>query len=145
MSYHWKLQLRALPSSLSGFMTSAMPTISELTMVRVLQPVSGSPNSGRFSQLIIKVPEMEPLKRQRSLFYVLKRKEMAQPVLFYNQSRQLPCARHPYWSPPIPHLHNGLHSLITVLNKRGRVSDARYRCQNIDISDTGVTATGIDT
>ena len=23
-------------------------------------------------------------------------------------------------------------------------SDGRYRCQNIDISDTGVTATGID-
>ena len=63
-------------------------------MVRALRPVNASPD-----RKLPTVPEMEPLKRQRSLIYARlcqkgeKWPSQCRPRLFYSQPRQLPCAR----------------------------------------------------
>ena len=65
-------------------------------MVRALRPVNDS-NDWKLPT----VPEMEPLKRQRSLIYTrlcqkrVKCPSQCWPRLFYSHPRQLPCAQHP--------------------------------------------------
>ena len=111
VSQHWKLELRILPSSLSRFMTSAMPTHQRAYNDQ------GSLTSELFSRLKA-VYEMEPLKRLEEPFlhpFALKRREMAQPQrLFYSQPRQPPPNVHLLiFKPPVlshhmcmlPHLH----------------------------------------
>ena len=73
--------------------------VSELTIVRTLQPVNASP---KWKQPT--VSEMEPIERQRSLIYPRlcqgeKWPSPCQPRLFYSQPRQLPCAWHPMLKP----------------------------------------------
>ena len=72
-SMHWKLQL-SIHQVFQGSWSLPHPLISELTMVRALQPVNASPDWN-----LPTVPEMEPLKSYLCLF-VSKRREMAQPV-----------------------------------------------------------------
>ena len=84
------------------FMNSATPTHWQAyTMVRALRPVNASPD-----WKLPTVPEIEPLKRQRSLIYarLCQKERNSQPSadqlrLFYSQPRQLPCARHPVLKP----------------------------------------------
>ena len=85
--------------------------ISELTIVRALQPVNASSN-----WKLPTVPEMEPLKKQRSLFYTRlcqkgeKWPSQFWPRLFYSQPNQLPCAHHPL----LKHAHLPLSHLFLL-------------------------------
>ena len=79
---HFMLKPAHLP--LSHYLPLPHPLISELTMVRALRPVNASPD-----WKLSTVPEMEPLKRQRSLIYAhLCQKEAKWPNEVYLRTRK---------------------------------------------------------
>ena len=99
----WTVRLSLRGSSIKSLRVHAWPLpcllISELTILRALQPVNASPEWKQAT-----VSEMEPIERQRSLIYPClcqgeKWPSRCQPRLFYSQPRQLPCARHPVLKP----------------------------------------------
>ena len=122
MNQHWKLQLSILPSSLSGFMTSATPTHQRAYNVQV------PPTSERFSRLKTAYGARNRAPKEAEEPYlcpfVSKWPSQCQPRLFYSQPSQQPCAQHPVLKPahlPLSHhfcqrktyLQNGLRQLIT--------------------------------